>query len=324
MMVPHREVGAAGAVEVVGLGYCVYDILAIVGSMPDFDDVDFAHVSELVHDGGGQVGTAITTLARLGARAGYLGVLGDDREGRWLRDLFARDGVDTTRLRLDGRVGTNVCLILVSQATAGRAFLCHRRVDSNDLALDDRDREYIQSARVLHLDGQFMPAAIQAARWAKQAGARVCYDGNHPRPRLEELLPLVDWLIVAESFAAGYTGRSDVGEAAARLLDLGVQVLVVTRGEQGCQVWTATEHFEAAGHVVEPVDTTGAGDAFHGAFVYAMLQGWGLRPAARFANAVAAINCRTLGGRRGLPSLDQIMEELAWASDLPGAVLHPD
>ena len=61
-----------------------------------------------------------------------------------------------------------------------------------------------------------MPAAIQAARWAKQAGAKVCYDGNHPRPRLEELLPLVDWLIVAESFPAGYTGRSDVGEAADR------------------------------------------------------------------------------------------------------------
>ncbi len=292
--------------DVVGLGYCAYDILAILPGLPSFDAVSMTPLADLVHDGGGQVGTALTTLARLGARAGYVGVLGDDREGRWLRDRFIQDGVDLSRLRMSADVGTNVCLLLVEQATARRAILCHRRVGIHDLSVDEADRAYIQAARVLHLDGQFMPAAIQAARWAREAGVKVCFDGNHPRPGLDELLPLVDWLVVAEPFPAAYTHLSDPEQAAQALLSLGAGVLVVTQGEWGCRVWTAHGRFQVPGFPVRAVDTTGAGDAFHGAFIYAMLQGWTLRRAATFANAVAAINCQTLGGRRGLPTLVQV------------------
>jgi sulfofructose kinase len=175
-----------------------------------------------------------------------------------------------------------------------------------DLVLDDADRAYIQAARVLHLDGQFMPAAIQAASWAQEAGVKVCYDGNHPREGLADLLPLVDWLVVAAPFPAAVTGISDPREAASALLAARPEVLVVTQGERGCQVWTGKEQFRAPGIPVQAVDTTGAGDAFHGGFIYAMLQGWDLRGAAHFANAVAAVNCQTLGGRRGLPSLEEV------------------
>ena len=85
--------------------------------MPDFDSVVGVHLADLVEDGGGPVGTALATLARLGARAGYIGLLGDDREGRFLSHSFARDGVDLHRLRVDPGAGTNVCIILVQQST---------------------------------------------------------------------------------------------------------------------------------------------------------------------------------------------------------------
>jgi sugar/nucleoside kinase (ribokinase family) len=298
--------------DVVGLGYCVYDILAIVPGLPCFDDVQVAHLSDLTQDGGGQVGTALTALARLGARAGYVGLLGDDHEGRWLRDQFTCEGVDVARLRLCADVGTNVCLILVDQVTARRSILCHQRVRTIDFTLDEQDRAVIQSARVLHLDGQFMPAAIQAARWARDAGVKVCYDGNHPRPGLEELLPLVDWLVVAEPFPPACTGCSDPDEAARALLDLPAsrsgrtKVLIVTHGDRGCLVWSGDDTFHSPAFPARAVDTTGAGDAFHGGFLYALLQGWDLRRVAVFANAVAALNCQTLGGRRGLPTLAQV------------------
>jgi sulfofructose kinase len=292
--------------DVVGLGYCVYDILAITPGLPEFDGAGMTPLADLTHDGGGQVGTALTALARLGASVGYVGILGDDREGRWLRDLFVREGVDVSRLRVSAQVGTNICLLLVEHGTGRRAILCHQRVGTHDLVLDDADRIYIQAARVLHLDGQFLPAAIRAARWAREAGVRVCLDANHPRPGLAELLPLVDWLVVAESFPGAYTGFSEPQEAAQALLSPGVKVLVVTQGEQGCQVSTADDQFQVPGFPVQAVDTTGAGDAFHGAFLYAMLQDLTLRQAATFANAVAAINCQTLGGRWGLPALVQV------------------
>jgi sugar/nucleoside kinase (ribokinase family) len=253
-------------------------------------------------------------VARLGGQAGYIGILGDDQEGHWLRELYLRDGVDLARLRQGGdgalgpsrSVGTNICLVLVEQSTGKRAILCHQRVAKTDLVLDGADRTYIQSAGALHLDGQFLPAALQAARWAQEAGVKVCFDGNHPRPGLDELLPLVDWLVVAEPFPGEYTGIADPAEAAEALLDLGAQVLVVTLGERGCQVWTTHEQLAVPGFPVRAVDTTGAGDAFHGAFLYAMLKKWDLGRVARFANTVAAINCQTLGGRRGLPDLAQV------------------
>ncbi|MGD2040503.1 MAG: carbohydrate kinase family protein [Anaerolineae bacterium] len=300
--------------DVVGLGYCVHDILAIAPRVPEFDDVHMVHLADLVHDGGGQVGTALTALARLGARTGYIGVLGEDREGRWLRDQFDCERVDVTRLRIDRRAGTNVCLILVDQATARRSILCHPRVEATALVLDAADRTYIQSARALHLDGQFMHAAIQAAGWAKAAGVKVCFDGNHPRLGVEELLPLVDWLVVAEPFPAACTGISEPARAARALLAQGPELLVVTLGARGCQVWTAGSQ-EAGLHIpgfaVDAIDTTGAGDAFHGGFLYAMLQDWDLARVALFANAVAAINCQTLGGRRGLPTRSEVEALLA-------------
>lgn len=288
--------------QVVGLGYCTYDILAIVPGPPRFDDVAGIHLSDMVHDGGGQVGTALSALARLSVRTGYLGALGIDREGTVLLDQFHELGVDTTRIRVSGQWGTNVCLILVDATTAQRAILCHRRVDHSALQLDEQDRRIIHSAKVLHLDGQFMPAAIEAAQWAREAGVQVCYDGNHPRPDLDKLIPHVSWLVVAEPFPRAYTGAAELSSAVHSLLADGPEIVVVTMGRRGCQVWTATQHLEIPGFEVDAIDTTGAGDAFHGAFIYGMLQGWSLARVAQFANAVGAINCRTLGGRRGLPT----------------------
>ena len=126
--------------DVVGLGYCSYDIVAIVPSPPDFNAVVGVHLADLVHDGGGPVGTTLTALARLGTQVGYVGVLGDDREGRWLHDLFVREGVDVSRLRMRDDTGTNICLLLVEQATAQRAILCHVRVRTSDLTLEKADR----------------------------------------------------------------------------------------------------------------------------------------------------------------------------------------
>jgi sulfofructose kinase len=303
---------------VVGLGYCAYDILAIVPHMPEFDDVRMTHATALVHDGGGPVGTSLAALGRLGVPAGYIGLLGKDREGRWLRTLFLQEGVDITRLRMTDQAGTNICLLLVEQSTARRAIVCRPRVSPTALVLDDDDRRYVQAARVLHLDGQFLPAAIQAARWAREVGVRVCLDGNHPRPGLEELLPLVDWLVVAESFPREATGLADANQAAVELLGWGPELLVVTLGAAGCRAWIRPETpgaeprgpVSAPAFAVEAVDTTGAGDAFHGGFLYGMLQGWELPRVLTFANAVAGLSCRTLGGRRGLPDLPAVLSLL--------------
>jgi sulfofructose kinase len=292
-----------GRVDVVGLGYCSLDYLGIVPGRPEFD-VETVSLSDFAKSGGGPVSTALVALARLGARTGYIGVLGEDEGGAFLKEEFEREGVDLSRLRMQAGARSQICMVLVEAGTGRRSILCYRA--KGGLVLDEADRTYISSARYLHLDGYHMRAAITAARWARTDGVRVSFDANRPRPGLDELLPLVDVLIASERFPPAYTGQGDQVRAGRSLLEMGPEVVVITLGAAGCLCLWGDRVSRVPGFQVDVVDTTGAGDAFHGAFLYGLLQGWELERTAIFANAVAAINCTRLSGRAGLPSLSEV------------------
>jgi ribokinase len=151
-----------------------------------------------------------------------------------------------------------------------------------------------------------MSAALTAAQWMRDAGGIVVLDANRPRPRLDELLPLVDVLITNASFPEAVTGERDTAAAACELMRTGASTVVSTLGDNGCQCFTSDLSVHVPGFPVDVVDTTGAGDAFHGAFIYGLLQDWSLEQTAMFANAVAAVNCTALGGRPGLPTLQEV------------------
>ncbi len=303
--------------DIVGIGYCSYDYLAIVPERPDFD-ADAMTLADMKTDGGGPVSTALVTAARLGASTGYIGVLGDDTHGQALAAMFTAEGVDCARLKTAPGCRSQVCIVLVEQATGRRSILVHRPTYPR-LTLDEADLAYIASARALHLDGHHMEAAVQAARFAHSRGILVCLDANRPRPALDRLLPHVDLLITAERFPTAYTGIADPREALNRLLAAGPRCAVVTQGERGCMWATADQQGQTPGFKVPVVDTTGAGDAFHGAFLFAWLQGWPIAQTAEFAAAVAAINCMQLGGRSGLPTLQQALRFLRERSPTPDA-----
>lgn len=290
-----------GALEVVGLGYAGWDYLGIVPGLPVLDG-DTMSLAGFARCGGGPVATALVTLARLGARVGYLGVLGDDESGCLALADLRREGVDTSRVVVRPGKRSHTCIVLVEADTGRRSILCDRGT-VGELSLTDADRRYIAGARFLHLDGQFMAAGIAAARWAREAGVRVSFDANRPRPRLDELLPLVDVLVTSTSFPAAYTRHGDLAKAMRALRALGPETIVTTLGSEGCAYLKDDRLVRVSGFEVEAVDTTGAGDAFHGAYLFGLLQGWQAGEAAQFANAVAALNCQALGGRGGLPSL---------------------
>jgi sugar/nucleoside kinase (ribokinase family) len=268
----------------------------------------------------------------LGARTGYLGAIGDDDAGLHLRRTFEEEGVDISQLRVRAGTRSPVCICLVQTHTGKRVILCYRGT-SGEVDLEPADRAYITGARILHLDGHHMNAAITAAQWMHEADAMatvspqatatvspqamVVLDANRPRPRLNELLPWVDVLITNSHFPVAYTGEPVLERAARKLLSsattsrhrsggTGARLVVCTLGERGCLYVTAERQSHVPGFEVPVVDTTGAGDAFHGAFIYGLLRGWPLERTAAFANAVAAMNCTALGGRAGLPHLPEV------------------
>ena len=290
--------------DVIGLGYAGWDYLGIVPQTPQFDASTMT-LAGFARSGGGPAATALVTLARLGARTGYLGVLGDDESGKQALADLRHKGVDTSHVVIRPGARSHTCMVLVEAATGRRSILCERGT-LGKLVLTLADHRYISNARFLHLDGQFMDAAITAARWAKKSGVRVSLDANRPRPQLDKLLPLVHVLITSTGFPAAFTGLADLTQAMRALRAAGPETVVVTLGQEGCTYLEGDKSRHVPAYPVKVIDTTGAGDAFHGAYLFGLLQGWQGRQTARFANAVAGLNCRALGGRAALPTLTEV------------------
>ena len=293
--------------DVVGLGVSTVDILALVEHFPTGDDTQPALAMGV--QGGGPVASALAALARLGARTAMLDALGDDWRARQILDEFAALGVETRFIVRRPGQSSGLASILV-QAGSGQRAIVYSPKNAGDLLPEELPAALVQGARFLHLNGRHWAACLHAADLARQAGVRVSFDGGagRYRPDLHQLLPLVDICIVARAFAAEYTACDAIRPAAQALLAEGPSLVVITDGINGSWVFpkAAGSFHQPAFCMPQVVDTTGCGDAYHGAFLFGLLRGLPLRQTAALASAVAALNSQALGGRAALPSLPQV------------------
>lgn len=295
--------------DVIGLGFATVDVLARVPRLPQADEV--FRVQGMSVQGGGPVATALVTVARLGGAAGYIGTVGGDDWGRFILADFERNGVDVSLTRADAAGSSTVSIILVDAATGARSIL-YDPGTAAEVAFGQAEAAAVRSARILHLDGWNMAAALAAARLAREAGVLVSFDGGAGEAwrEVDALLPLVDVLIVARQFALRVTGEADPDAAGPLLLRIGAREVVITDGANGCWYWDADGALRQPAYKVAVVDTTGAGDVFHGAYLYTLLQGWEPIQRLRFASATAALKCIQPGGRLGIPTTQQVLDAL--------------
>jgi sulfofructose kinase len=308
------------AVDIVGLGLATIDIMTLVPRLPDPDDV--FKVRNILLQGGGPVATALVTAARLGATTTYLGPFAPTTWGQLARTGLEREGVDTRHAPDRPSGEQSVSVILVNEGTGQRSILFDSG-QMSQLSPAEVPTELIASARALHIDGTHLEAAIHTAEIARQAGVVVSFDGGAGElwAGAERLLPLVDLMVVARRFAEQHTGQPDPLQAGPVLLETyGPRQVVITDGARGCWYWDTEQHGTAQRRASrrlhqpaipsEIVDTTGAGDVFHGAYLYAYLQGWPARHSLAFAAATASLKCQALGGRAGIPTRQQVEEIL--------------
>jgi sulfofructose kinase len=301
---------SAQSVDIVGLGLATVDIMTLVPRLPDHDEVFPAR--RILLEGGGPVATALVAAARLGATTAYLGPLAPTTWGDLTRTGLEREGVDTRHAPTRSTGEQTVAVILVDQASGQRSIL-YDRGDLSDLTPAEVPAELIASARALHLDGTHLEAACHAAQIARQAGVLVSFDGGAGElwTGTERLLPLVDLLVVARRFAELRTGQADPLSAGPALLETyRPRQVVITDGARGCWHWDAAQHLYQPAFPIDVVDTTGAGDVFHGAYLFAVLQDWPARRCLAFASAAAALKCRALGGRAGIPTTGETLKVL--------------
>ena len=303
--------------DVIGIGVCACDLVVEVGRCPGPDEK--ARADSMRQQGGGLVGTALVAVARLGGRAAYLGALGDDSFGDFCVQDFEKEGVDTRFISRPAGASALVAVIVADRSAGTRMILWYDerapRPSPTEITAD-----VIGSARVLHVDYHYAGPALAGARIARSLGVAVTMDLEFVDEHTGEFLALGDYVIVPEHFARSRYGAWTAGEGARALYreiaPHGGRAAVVTAGARGSSVVTADGAIAQPAYRAEVVDTTGCGDVYHGAFALGLARGWELARIVRTASATAALKCRKLGGRAGIPTLAEVEAFLRTATTI--------
>jgi len=289
--------------QVVGVGINALDTIIRLPRFPAPDaKVELRSVRVMP---GGQVAGAMVACRRWGLHARYVGKIGDDAAGNRQIAEMKRERVDA-RWIVAKDCASQFSFILVDDASADRTVLWNR---DRKIALRPRDlkRSWIRGAKALLVDGHDTKAAAQAARWARQDGIPVVGDFDNRYAGVEALLEYVDYPITSKDFPERLTGEEDLLKSIPKVHALfKFNITIATLGPEGVLAWDGTQFLQSPAFQINAVDTTGAGDIFHGAFLYGLVHAWRIEEILEFSCAAAALNCEALGARGGIASLRKI------------------
>jgi sulfofructose kinase len=286
-------------IDIIGIENPVMDFNILLEKMPDAGG--FGSLKEYSWQGGGNVGSALVAAARLGAKCGIIGIVGDDPYGQFCIDDFKRHNIDTSHLIKDAGNKTSFCICLAEISTMGRSFIAKggTKRQPTDAELD---KKYISTTKYLHL-GPIGQPQVQAAIWAREMGITVVDDAGYFNPDTDEHTDLIDVFVGSEHYYKGLFHNNNYEKNCKAIQKRGPKIVVFTLGAKGCiGLNDDGEYFAIPAYKdLSIVDTTGAGDVFHGAFIFGLMQGWDVKKTSQFSSAVSAIKCTRLGGRAAIP-----------------------
>ena len=291
-------------IQVIGLGQACVDYLGRISAYPQ-EDCKVA-LTDLHMGCGGPASTALVTLARLGIPTSFLGAVSDDPFGTDIIKNLKKEKVDISCLKITPGYSSQFAFIAITEENGNRTIFW-RPGSVPHLRPEDVDIHCFPRARILHLDSLMIDACVAAARQARAAGITVVMDAGTLRKGTEALVALVDVLIASETFATPLVGSNAPHETALHTLrELGPEQVVITLGAKGSIGLDNQRIIRQEAYTVRAVDTTGAGDVYHGAYTYGILQEWDMSECMRFASAAAALKCKEIGAQKGIPGLESI------------------
>jgi sulfofructose kinase len=297
--------------EIISIGLVCHDNLVVVPSLATVSGG--TRVRAVLAQCGGVAATAAVAARALGARVQLWARVGDDDYGSFVLTELRRRGVDTSQVIVIEGARTPVSTVLVEEGTGERRFLYYPG-EGLDAECDPPDYARVDRAKALLADGRLPEVCLTAARRAREAGVPVVTDVGHAREHEVSLLHLADYPVISELALAEIASGQELGEFADELLAGAARAVIVTRGERGAWLKERGRSQRLIGAFpVEVVDTTGAGDVFHGAFAWAIANGRSPERAVEVASAAAAIACTALGGQSAAP--DEATAEEALRSD---------
>jgi sulfofructose kinase len=294
--------------DVVGFGTNAVDFLIEVPEYPAFNSK--VELNRYTQAAGGEVASTMVGLQRLGIKAAYVGRFGDDPAGAFGLKSLADEGVNTDHAAQVEGAATQIAFIVIDARNGERTVIWKRdaRLAYNEA---DAPTDLVKRASVLHLTPHDARAATEMARAAKAAGTIVSIDVDNVFEGIEELLPLVDILIASAEFPARLLNIEDYREALPEMSQrYGCGITGVTLGVEGSLLYCNQSFIQTNAYAVPGgwKDTTGAGDAYRVGIIYGLIKGLSIEEAARSANAVAALKCRSVGARTSLPKENELID----------------
>jgi sugar/nucleoside kinase (ribokinase family) len=261
---------------------------------------------------GGTMGNFASAAAKLGAKTGFLGIVGEDPWGDHLTAELRAHGVDPSRVMKRSEQRTPLTIVLLDNEGRRTNIL----PPFPALRLEEIDLEYIQNTRILHTHLFDLEVVNSCANEVRKRGVTVSVDlelhraKGIPFPELKKMVSLCDLLFLNEEALGWLIPNLDIESAANSLREWGPRTVVVTLGDRGSLALTEQEAIRTNSFEVTAVDATGAGDAFAAAFCFGSLQGWSLKKTMEMASAVSALVVSHIGATTGLPNLNEAISFL--------------
>jgi ribokinase len=289
---------------IAGLGQCSLDHIALVEGLPKEDSKTIA--KEVLTQGGGPVATALVTLARLGLETRFMGLVGSDEAGKAIKKELNAEGVSTKGIVTRKNSDSQIAHIIVNAKAASRTIIWKPPTGAPITAAEVR-AGFIKDATILLLDGLMKDASIQAAELANRFKTPILLGVGSPRPGTKELIKKSDYIITSEKYAKGLGATPRQALKKLRAINADALVITITLGKKGSITCARGKLIIKKAYKVKALDTTGAGDVFHGGFAYGLLKGWQIEKVIELASAMAALKCLRLGGRTAIPTLRQAL-----------------
>jgi sulfofructose kinase len=285
---------------VVGVGLATVDLLFM---SPRIDErlVD-APVFSM--QAGGSASNMVATLAVMGANTRFFGRIGDDEHGHFILRSMQNLRIDTSMLSIEKDKVSPVSVLQIDELTRRRKIL-RSRGNVTPLTPRDLPARLLDGAAMLVIDGTQPALQAAIAEKARDKGIKVLLNASQLSGGMGELLSLSDIVIGSERFAHELAPADNMGDSLREILNLGPHIALLTMGESGAVGLEDTKLVEQEALDIFVADTSGAGDAFAGAFAFAHIQGWPLERAVPFANAAAGLVCRSIGARSALPTVEE-------------------
>ena len=293
--------------KILCVGHSAYDITYLLPHFPVENKKYKAKDRIMVS--GGPAGNAAYLLGKYGEEVSYITVLGNDFYGRKILEDLHEVHVDTSNILVSHHRVTPCSIIIANEESGSRTIINYREETSND----NFQLQYDSSPEIILYDGHELDIALKIHQ--EFPNAISVLDAGTYKEGCLVLGEFVDYLVCSEDFAKDYCQLESLEEkdflfVLTALETLNKNTIIVTLGERGSIMKKGEEVLKFKAFKTKAIDTTGAGDIFHGAFVYGLSKGFSLEKNIEFASACASLSVETLGGRNSIPELEEVEKRI--------------